>query len=334
MNEERGEGRGSAGSTAGTAGASRLAHGLVVLAALLAGAALLIDPSAGGDLRATGQRQVARHLLFAASFGLIGLWLLRGVLADDLRAVASRWQSPQGAWTVDRLVPSLDPRSLALGLWTVAILWAGVVVIGLWRQSPWLHDLTFENGPLETLTVACYLGGFVVSGLALLPIVGRGRRGIPRRWWWLLAAAGCFLIAAEETDWGQTYLRYETPEAIGAANIQGDFSLHNMALPESVGVTRWANALLRILGWSLGGGLALLLVAVPGFRRLVWSLDAPVPPWWSMLMLFAGASIPRVQNVYDRENVGSELREVTIAAGVFVWLWVAWRASRRSAAES
>ena len=304
-------------------------HVALVLAGGLALGAWLIDPATGGDDRNIAQLRIARVGLFVLAAGLVGLWALRRSLEADIRTAIQRWHDAPSPLSPGDVVPGFRSRAAGVVAWGAALLWFGAVGIGLGLHARWPYHLTFENGPLETLTVLGYLGGFLLS-LRALWLVARERSasGRPRRWFLVLGALGCFLIAAEETDWGQTYLRYETPETFDEVNIQGDLSLHNLALPEAVGVTRWANWGLRLIAWTLGGGVALLILVSGAFRRLMWALDVPVPPWWSMAVLFAAAWIPEIEGVYDRNNVGSELREVTIAVAVAVWMWTAWRDTR------
>jgi hypothetical protein len=77
---------------------------------------------------------------------------------------------------------------------------------------------------------------------------------------------------------------------------------------------------LTLLALGLGGVVPLLLFACAPFRRLVFALDVPLPPYWSQAVLFCAAWIPEIEGRFIRNNVGSELREVTIAVAICVWL--------------
>jgi len=314
----------------GTTGTPRIWHAALVLAfGALAGATLLA-PESAGDPRAVAQLRIARVGLVVLAGGLAGLWLLRGVLSGDLRGLSARMRAAPDPIPVASLVPRIEPRILRLAAWTAGVAWIAAASIGLARGAGWVEDATWENGPTETVTVLAYLGASALCLHALGPALAGGfRSGTPRRWFLLAAAAGCFLIAAEETDWGQTYFKYRTPETFEHANIQQDLSLHNLALPEAFGVTRWANWVLGLGALALGGLVPAALFASGAFRRFVWALDVPLPPVWSMAMLLAAFTIPEVDGQFRRNNIGSELREVTIAVAVLAWLVTAWRATRR-----
>lgn len=295
-------------------------------AGALVAMALLLDPAAGASSLENAQRQIAQVGLGALAVALVGLWLLRRRLSADASIAAGRWRDAP-ALAPASMVPSLRPRGFAGAMWLLLAVWSVAVVVGLWTTAQWVVDATWENGLLETATVLGY-------GLAAVLAVLCARRGVradapggARRWWFVLLAAGCLLIAGEETDWGQTYLQYDTPDAFREANIQSDFSLHNLAPPSVVPGTRWANWLLRTLGWVGGGLLPVLLFASATVRRAIFALEFPVPPAWCMAVLFLAAWIPEFEGLYIRNNIGSELREFSISVAIFVWLASQWRAS-------
>ncbi len=301
-------------------------HPVWHLALLLAGAALAVAAWIDPDSMATGkqaaQLRIARVGLGLLAAGFVALWVLRRMLQQDLAVLASRHRAATGPIAPAHLVAAFAPAARQQGLaWAAAFAWFAAVAIGLATGAGWVERWTSENGVFETITVLAYLAGAGVAFRAVWPALRSGfRPGTLRRWFLLTAAAGCFLIAAEETDWGQTYFRYATPETFEQANIQSDLSLHNLALPESFGVTRWANWVLTLMALGLGGVLPLLLHASAAFRRIVYALDVPLPPAWSMMVLFAAALIPEIEGRFVRNNVGSELREVSIAVAIAVWL--------------
>ena len=305
---------------------------LLALAAGMVLTSLVLDPvSAESDL-VRGQLSIVRVALLVFAACTVSVWCLRRSLSEDLQGAFARWRSaPADLHGRDLLREPGTPRIVAL-LWVAAISWFVAVFAGLAAGAEWLHELTFENGPLETLTVITYLLAAVLAGLGFRQSSAAGRTPGLRRWVFLIAAAGAFLIAAEETDWGQVYLRYETPEAFEAANIQQDLSIHNLAPPGIVPGTRWANWLLRGLGFVLGGVVPLLIFTMPWFRRWMWSWQIPIPPPVCQCLLFVSAFIPEVVGIYERNNVGSELREVTISVAVALWMWSALRAGDDSAA--
>lgn len=306
---------------------------LLALGAL--GLAVVIDPASASEAKTSAQLRIARVGLAGIAVGLVGVFALRRMLEADLASIRMRWRAAHMPPSAASFVPPIEPGVLQRGLWVVAGFWAAAVAYGLGTRAAWVETLTWENGPCETLTVVSYLAGSGFAGAALWPyVVGGFRAGQPRRWFLLAAAALCFLIAAEETDWGQTYFRYATPETFEHANIQSDLSLHNLALPESFGVTRWANWVLGLGALTLGGVVPLLLRLSGAFRRAVYALDVPIPPLWSQVVLFSAFWIPEIDGPFRRNNVGSEMREVTIAVGVVVWMWTVWCGRVRGGARS
>lgn len=307
---------------------------LLAAAAAMVVTSLVLDPTSGETDVVRGQLTILRGALLVFAAGTVGVWMLRRVLSEDLEGAFARWRAaPADLHGRDLMDEPGSPLVTKL-CWAGAIGWLLAVFVGLAMSADWLHDLTFENGPLETLTVIAYIAAAGLAIAGFRQSSGEGRVPGLRRWILLIAAAGAFLIAAEETDWGQVYLRYETPESFEAANIQQDLSLHNLASPEFVPGTRWANWTLRGLGFGLGGIVPVLIFTVPWFRRWMWSWQVPIPPFVSACLLFVSAFIPEAAEAYLRNNVGSEIREVTIAVGVVLWMWTAYRAGPETRAES
>lgn len=296
-------------------------HVALLLAGLSVAVAVWIDPEAMADGKEAAQLRIARVGLGLVAAGLVAVWALRRMLQQDLAILVDRYRGAPERIDRGRLVAALEPARWRPVAWGTAAVWFGAIASGLATGAGWVERWTSENGVFETITVLAYLGGAGFALRTVWPSLRGGfRPGTLRRWFLLAAAAGCFLIAAEETDWGQTYFEYATPETFEHANIQNDLSLHNLALPESFGVTRWANWVLTLMALGLGGIVPLLLFTSAPFRRLVHALDLPLPPYWSQAVLFFAALIPEIEGRFIRNNVGSELREVTIAVAICVWL--------------
>ncbi len=306
---------------------------LLAVAATLVGVAWVLDPASGDSDLTRGQITILRGGLVFFAGVAVCVWSLRRSLSEDLHGAVARWRLAPADLSLQSLVPAPPPRVGRIA-WIVAGAWAVGVAVGLSLGAAWLHDLTFENGPLETLTVVSYLTGFGFAIAGIRSGSGASRQPGLRRWVLLLAALGCFLIAGEETDWGQVYLDYATPESFSHANIQNDLSLHNLAPPGVIPGTRWANWTLRAAAFGLGGVLPVLLLGVPWFRRWMWAWEIPVPPFVCMALLFLSAFVPEAAEMYTRNNVGSEIREVTIAVAVALWMATTWHADRRSRAQS
>ncbi|MEQ8440398.1 MAG: hypothetical protein RIM33_01360 [Alphaproteobacteria bacterium] len=83
-----------------------------------------------------------------------------------------------------------------------------------------------EDGVMEYLTVALL---FASAALAVLAI-RRGGFDRAERIMLILFAGGLAFLAMEEISWGQRIFGIETPEALRAANVQGEINLHNLTV--------------------------------------------------------------------------------------------------------
>lgn len=166
---------------------------------------------------------------------------------------------------------------------------AAVVLFAAWTvMAP--HSLgpaSIEDGPVEvTSAVLYFIGGFgfIVAAIRSDYLLGRNDR-----WAYLfmmLWAALCLVCAGEEISWGQRILGFETPEKIAAANLQGEFTLHNLEAFNALGGTY------RYLSiFTLGTGLL-----IPAFASTAWGLRLtrmiafPVAPW-ALMPAFVGAYV-------------------------------------------
>jgi hypothetical protein len=226
------------------------------------------------------------------------------------------------------LVADVSPGWLRVALWLLLPLWMLWVGISLFDDDTLASSLTVENGFLQNLTVLCY-------GVAGILLVRRSVRQRPagteaglQRWWLLALAFGCVFVAGEEMNWGQTFLHYATPGWLEGTNLQQEFSVHNLRLPGPLSNKHWANEILWWMAVVGGVVLPLGLVHSERFRRMAWRLELPVPPWLAQMYWLAAVLIPRdgwLLGRLTRDNIPSELREITIALGVAVWAWSLWR---------
>jgi hypothetical protein len=187
---------------------------------------------------------------------------------------------------------------------------------------------TVENGALQNVTVAGYLFATVLFAYAWLQTPSH----FPlRRWSLLLLAVGSAFVALEEVNWGQSFLHYSTPAFLEQANIQQEVSLHNLELPGPLAGRHWSNELLWLLTVLGGVVLPLLFLTSTSVRRVLRGYGLTVPPWVVQGYCFAAAIIPKDGDLLgrlSRDNIPSELREVTIAIAIAIWAWGAWRAAR------
>ena len=231
------------------------------------------------------------------------------------------------------LVPDVSPAWLRLILWALLppwLLWVGVSLV---KDDTLASALTSENGLLQNLTVFFYgIAGLLLFRLALRQHHARAGRRL-QRWWLLALGIGCVFIAGEEMNWGQTFLHYATPHWLEGANIQQEFSMHNLRLPGSLSGKHWANEILWWLAIVGGAVLPFALMYSGTFRRMAWMLELPIPPWLAQVYWLAAALIPRdgwLLGRLTRDNIPSELREVTIALAVAIWAWSLRRGAFRS----
>jgi hypothetical protein len=259
--------------------------------------------------------------LLVIAGGCIVFWSLRKIITDDWREAVVRWREISSRVDASAIIPVINSSCIKRILWLLLPIWmAGVTISLIPGYEAWANRLTIEKGVFETLTVICYL----FSGLAALKLVlPHFRRNAPRglrRWCLLWLAIGCLFIAGEETNWGELYFQYKAGELIRQINYQDDVSLHNIPLP-FIG-RWWANDLSHLIAVCGGVLLPFLIWVSKSFRRLMLAIDVPLPPWVSQAYFFVAAIIPQDHVIkLQRANIPSELREITIAIGVAIWLW-------------
>jgi len=259
--------------------------------------------------------------LLGLAGGCVALWFFRKMITEDLRRTVVRWREiPYRVYASD-VIPEVHSSWLNKSLWLLLAVWiVGVTISLIPGHEGWAARLTVEDGVFETLTVICYLFSAVIAFKLILPLFRHNSSKGFLRWWLLALALGCLFSAGEETNWGDLYFHYNSFEYIRHVNVQHDISLHNIPLPY-VG-TYWENKLLLILAICGGVLLPILTHASNFFRRCMMALEFPLPPWISQAYFFVAALIPSDQVIkLKRANIPSELREITIAIGIAIWLW-------------
>lgn len=265
-----------------------------------------------------------RSGLLVLAGGCVILWTLRKIITRDFREAFDRWKRVPYRLDISAVVPSTRPVGLKLVLWLLIPLWIAGVTICLVpsydQAQAWAYFLTYENGVYETLAVVCYIFAGIVSLRFAIPYLRRNSKRGLLRWWLLGLAAVCLFVAAEETNWGELYFHYESAEFIRQSNYQNEVSLHNVELPFFDNY--WANDLAHIAAVCGGILLPLMICSSMYFRRLIWAIETPLPPWLSQAYFLIAALIPQ-DNILNlsKANIPSELREATIAFGVAIWLW-------------
>ena len=259
-------------------------------------------------------------LLFLAG-GCIVIWSLRKIITDDWRETILRWREIPPRVDASAIIPEVHFSCFKKVLWLLLSIWIVGVTISLIPGCDALAGrLTKENGVFETLTVVCYLFSGIVALKLLLPLFRRNASRGLLRWWLLALAIGCLFVVSEETNWGDLYFHYKGLDFIRQANFQKDVSMHNIPLP-FIGIYGF-NYLSQILAIFGGVLLPSLILFSNFFRRFMLLIEAPLPPWITQAFFCVAAIIPQdYVIILQRRNTPSELREITIAIGVAIWLW-------------
>ena len=109
-----------------------------------------------------------------------------------------------------------------------------------------------------------------------------------RNFYFLLLAVVMFFGAGEEISWGQRILGYNTPESMKQANVQGEFTIHNLEVfngkqfdkAKRSGIQRLLemDMLFKIFIFSFGILLPLAVWHIKPISKLVQKIRLPVPP--------------------------------------------------------
>ena len=298
-------------------------HVLVAAAALLICAAALLSYLQWAHIRFDPARQrLLATMCMMTGISCLVPWALRRVLLRDWRTSLAR-HAHRTAPLAREITPPFPPR-LQTALWLVLALWMAWIMKSLILDDRLAARFTLENGLLQNITVLCYGAAAIIFLKAVLPALRSHELQGLQRWWLLILVLGCFMVAGEEINWGQNLIHYKTPDFLASTNIQHEINLHNVELPGLPG-RHWSNVALWAI--SLLGGIVvpISLLASTQLRRLTWIAEIPVPPWVSQGYFLAAALIPldgHMLGRLSRDNVPSELREVTIAMAMLIWAWV------------
>ena len=136
-----------------------------------------------------------------------------------------------------------------------------------------------EDHVFEWLTAVCLLATGVFFFLSFKKY---------RNFYFLLLAMVMFFGAGEEISWGQRIVGYETPESIKQANVQGEFTIHNLEIfngkqfdkAKRSGIQRLLemDMLFKIFIFSFGILLPLAVWHIKPFSKFVQKIKLPVPP--------------------------------------------------------
>lgn len=111
---------------------------------------------------------------------------------------------------------------------------AGLVLVALWLvrlTTPLKIEFLFaKEGALELVTFLALAGSAVLCWLAARNQLRSSRAMASRAsaLCYAVLGVGLFVVGMEEISWGQTYLRWQTPESWAAINSQQETTVHNL----------------------------------------------------------------------------------------------------------
>ena len=177
----------------------------------------------------------------------------------------------------------------------------GLVALAFALAAPeWVpHELSREDGPIETATFVCFAVGAVVA------LVAAARLRPVRR---MALGAGVlgsmlFVAAGEEVSWGQRLFGIRTPDAFVDGSRQDELNLHNLDWLQD-------KAILAQLAVAIGGVLLLHL-----FRQR-WA--APAVPFFVAYLAYRMGRVGAVIADLGVADRNSEASELILAMGLLV----------------
>ena len=218
-------------------------------------------------------------------------------------------------WVASTTDRRLAAAAMGFGLlaWVVPFLVSGDTTLRLTR----------EDGPYETVGAIAF---FTAAALFAALFVRTWRDD---RCWWFLALAGLFFFAGgEEVSWGQRILGWGDVDR--AANVQGETTLHNLEIFDTVegGWLKFPRLFLLFwLGWLVA--LPLLVGLTEPVQTLARRLRVPIPALVFGLVMLANLALSKTYRPLGLDDVGleriAEIRECAqavalVAVGLSFWL--------------
>jgi hypothetical protein len=113
-------------------------------------------------------------------------------------------------------------ETVIYGLMTVT---ASCLVFYLFHFEPVIYTISLisENQWGEYFTSICY----IISGILLIALLSRPARRVQKILWAFISSV-VFFIGLEEINWGQEIFNFSTPSILFGANVQKEFSFHNL----------------------------------------------------------------------------------------------------------
>ncbi len=214
-------------------------------------------------------------------------------------------------------------------VWSVLALltWAGILTLHKVASQAYVW-LGSEDKPGENMTSVFYLAAGV---LVLVRVVAALRSGgapaqavIP-----FLIATFFIFVGGEEISWGQRLFGFETPEAISSNNVQGEATLHNLAIFDRGGAILNQHTMLNLIALTMGVMIPLCYRFVPMARVMADRLGYPAPPvsvvLWFVVGLLHGQTIAKSSPHWSH----TEIKELIFSFGFFLSAWAYFRSTNR-----
>jgi hypothetical protein len=190
------------------------------------------------------------------------------------------------------------------------------------KATEWM---LYENHPVELLTfIFAFSGGIIGLALARQTKV-HGETALVFGFYAAFSLA-LILVSMEEIAWGQKFLRFDTPAAWRAINIQRETTIHNIA--HIHGHTEIFRLIFGIGGLA-GVGLS--------FHRHFQKIGAPaiLLPWFMVIALHAAVDVFNdyfpIEERFDYCIImTSELIELLITISGFLYVVLNWKMLSRT----
>jgi hypothetical protein len=103
-----------------------------------------------------------------------------------------------------------------------------LIIVGIrFLHAPTFRLLMEEDGLVEWMQFACFLGAGVVAALIAVHRFSAGHRW--QAGLFALACIGLIFVTGEEIAWGQRILAMSTPSWLEEINLQEEITVHNIA---------------------------------------------------------------------------------------------------------
>ncbi len=243
-------------------------------------------------------------------------WVSRSLASlsagSPLRLLGAQVERARSAYRVGRFV------SVAIML----LPWVLAVVTWLMLVTPRTHSLGLmlveEDGWVENLTFACYLGGGIM-GLILAARAARHREHRLLPLYYSLLGLFLVVVAMEEISWGQRVFGWTTPRFFVETNLHEETNLHNLPILENLEYP-------ALVVLSIAGILSTRRFSHPGLRPV--AIPSILNSDLVVVMVLAALSLrmiswPRSGSfddlmLYKEEEVMELL--LGLAALAYVWL--------------